>query len=110
MIALQMIIARDSSFARSLDARHHTMLVFCNEDETVAEMTGGTMVPNARLDVGIWSVSEGATQQQSGGIVLAARTSARPILKTRVELHQHEHLANRKGQTVRTRCSLSVIN
>lgn len=68
------------------------MNVSYDEDETVAE-TDGTMVFNARLDVGVWSVGEGATQQQSGGVVLAAGTSARPIFETRVELHQHKNLA-----------------
>lgn len=68
------------------------MDVSYDEDETVAG-TDGTMVSNARLDVGIWSVGKGATQQQSGGVVLAAGASARPVLETRVELHQHENLA-----------------
>lgn len=69
------------------------MDVSYDEDETVAGTTDGTMVSNARLDVGIWSVGEGATQQQSGGVVLAAGASARPVFETRVELHQHENLA-----------------
>lgn len=67
-----------------------------DEDKTVAGTTDCTMVPNARLDVGIWSVGEGATQQQSGGVVLAAGASARPVFQTRVELHQHENLAIQK--------------
>lgn len=45
------------------------------------------MDSNARLDVGIGSVGEGATQQQSGGIVFATCASVRLILKTRVKLH-----------------------
>lgn len=72
--------------------------MFLDEDETVAGMTGGTMVPNVKLDVGIWSVSEGATQQQSGGVVLAAGTSARPVFETRVELHQHKNLRFEDGR------------
>lgn len=81
------------------DARYHTMIVTMmtdvsyDEDETVAGTTDGTTVSNAQLDVGIWSVGEGATQQQSGGVVLATGTSARPVFETRVELHQHENLA-----------------
>lgn len=54
------------------------------------------MAFDARLDVRVWSVGEGATQQQSGGVVLAAGASARPVLKTRVELHQHKDLAIRE--------------
>jgi len=88
---------------RPLSQRVVLAMVFSNEDETIAGMTNGTMVPNARLDVGIWSVSEGATQQQSGGVVFAAGASARPVLETRVELHQHEHLVDRERETVRTR-------
>lgn len=72
----------------------YAVVMFPSEDETVAGTTGGTMVPNTRLDVGIWSIGEGATQQQSGGVVLAAGASARPVLKTRVKLHQHKHLTN----------------
>lgn len=50
-------------------------------------------LPTARrLDVGVRSVGEGATQQQSGGVVLAARPSARPVLEAWVELHQDENL------------------
>lgn len=80
------------------DARYHTMMmammtdVSYDEDKTAAGTTDDTTVSNARLDVGIWSVGEGATQQQSGGVVLAAGASARPIFETRVELHQHENL------------------
>lgn len=69
-------------------------MVFVDEDGTVAGTTDCTMVSNARLDVRIWSIGEGATQQQSGGVVLASGTSARPVFKTWVELHQHENLAN----------------
>lgn len=78
------------------DARYYTtmaMNVSYGEDETkVAGTTDGTMVSNAQLDVGIWSVREGATQQQSGGVVLAACPSAWPVFQTRVKLHQHENL------------------
>jgi len=91
----------DGSSARYLDARYHiSAMVFFNESETVAGMTSDTMVLNARLDVGIRSISEGATQQQSGGVVFAAGASARPVFETRIELHQHEHLVNRKRETM----------
>lgn len=89
-----------STFSRCPDARHYDG-VLQRRDETVAGTTGSTTILDARLDVRIWSVSEGATQQQSGGVVLATGASARPVLKTWVELHQHEYLANRERQIVR---------
>lgn len=48
----------------------------------------------SRLDVGVRSVGEGATQQQSGGVVLASGTAAWPVLEARVELHQYKNLRN----------------
>jgi len=87
---------------------HISAMVFFNESETVAGMTSDTMVPNARLDVGIRSISEGATQQQSGGVVFATGASARSVLETRIKLHQHEHLMNQKQETIRTRFGLFV--
>lgn len=51
-------------------------------------MTDGMMVASfVRLDVGIRSIGEGATQQQSGGIVLSSSTSAWLVLQTWIELH-----------------------
>lgn len=50
--------------------------------------------PFTSLYVGIRSVGEGATQQQSGGVVLPSSSSARFVLQTRIELHQHENLSN----------------
>lgn len=100
---------RDSTFSRCPNARHYGDGVVQRRDETVAGTTGSTTILDARLDVRIWSVSEGATQQQSGGVVLAAGASARSVLKTWVELHQHEYLANRERQIVRMRFGHSLI-
>lgn len=62
----------------------------------------GTTVPYARLDVGIWSVSEGATQQQSGGIVLPTSPSAWSILEARIELHQYENLRKKNQRSLKS--------
>ena len=52
----------------------------------------GMMASFARLYVGIRSIGEGATQQQSGGVVLSSGSSAWLVFETWVELHQYEHL------------------
>ena len=46
------------------------------------------------LNVGIWSIGEGATQQQSGSVIFASSASTWPVLKTWVKLQQYENLKN----------------
>lgn len=46
------------------------------------------------LDVGVWSVGEGATQQQSGGVILSSGSSTWPVFQTWIKLHKHEYLQN----------------
>lgn len=46
----------------------------------------------AHLDVRVGSVGEGATQQQSGGVVLATRATVWFVLEAWIELHQYKNL------------------
>lgn len=54
--------------------------------------TGDMMASFVRLYVGIRSIGEGATQQQSGGVVLPSSPPAWFVFETWVELHQDENL------------------
>jgi len=85
------------------NAQYHEIIAF-DEDRTVVGTTDCMMISNAWLDVRIWSISEGATQQQSGGVVFASGTSAWSVFKTWIELHQHENLKNYNDSVKRIAC------
>lgn len=54
------------------------------------------------LDVGVGSISKGATQEESGIVFFAHVAPVGFVLQSRVELHEHENLVRgQEGEVVR---------
>ena len=52
------------------------------------------------LDVGVGSVSEGATEEESGVVFFGHVSSVRLVLQARVELHEDKHLVGGQQREV----------